>query len=219
MQLLLAITGASGAIYGIRLLELLLQNGHSVTLVASEAGRQVCLHETGVDPAEPEQLRPLAGGSIDRLAIRRPDDLFAPEASGSAAPDRMLITPCSMGTAARIAAGISGNLIERAADVMIKERRPLLLLPRETPLSTIHLQNLLSLSKLGVQIIPAMPGFYQRPETLQELVDFMVGRVLDQLGVEHRLYCRWGGGKTGELLAHFTGQAAAHPADPPLQPA
>ncbi len=192
MHILLAITGASGSVYGIRLLEELLKGGHTVTLVASTSGQQVCKYELGPDPTDKGELETYFGQPLPNLTIRKADDLFAPEASGSAAPDAMLIAPCSMGTAARIATGISGNLIERAADVMIKEKRPLILLPRETPLSTIHLQNLLELSKLGVRIVPAMPGFYHQPQTMAELVDFMVGKLLDQLGLEHSLYQRWG---------------------------
>lgn len=194
MRILLAITGASGSVYGIRLLEELLRGGHTVTLLASTSGQQVCQYELGFNPTDKGELEMYFGQPLPELTIRMVDDLFAPEASGSAAADAMLIAPCSMGTAARIATGISGNLIERAADVMIKEKRPLILLPRETPLSTIHLQNLLELSKLGVRIVPAMPGFYHQPQTMAELVDFVVGKLLDQLGQEHSLYQRWGQG-------------------------
>jgi 4-hydroxy-3-polyprenylbenzoate decarboxylase len=121
-----------------------------------------------------------------------PDDLFFSSASGSAAPDTMIIAPCSMGTLARIAAGISGNLVERSADVMLKERRPLLLVPRETPFSEIHLENMLRLARAGARIIPAMPAFYHHPENIDDLVDFVVGKVLDQIGIDNELYRRWG---------------------------
>ncbi len=192
MRILLAITGASGSIYGLRLLEELLKGGHQVTVVASESGLEVCRYETGMTLNDAEALKLRWGLPAAELVIRAVSDLWAPEASGSAAPEAMVIAPCSMGTAGRIAAGISGNLIERAADVMLKERRPLLLLPRETPFSTIHLENLLKLSQCGAQIIPAMPGFYHKPESLTELIDFVVGKLLDQLGIEHSLFKRWG---------------------------
>lgn len=192
MRILLAITGASGSIYGLRLLEELLKGGHQVTVVASESGLEVCRYETGMTLNDAEGLKLRWGLPAAELVIRAVSDLWAPEASGSAAPEAMVIAPCSMGTAGRIAAGISGNLIERAADVMLKERRPLLLLPRETPFSTIHLENLLKLSQCGAQIIPAMPGFYHKPESLTELIDFVVGKLLDQLGIEHSLFKRWG---------------------------
>ena len=192
MKILLAITGASGSMYGLRLLEELLRGGHQVTLVASESGLEVCRHETGTELNNAEQLKQQWGLPDAALTIRAATDLWAPEASGSAAPDAMLVAPCSMGTVARIAAGISGNLIERAADVMLKENRPLLLVPRETPFSSIHLENLLKLSRCGARIIPAMPGFYQKPETLDDAINFVVGKLLDQLGLEHSLFKRWG---------------------------
>lgn len=192
MKILLALTGASGSIYGLRLLEELLRVGHQVALVASQSGLEVCRYETGVDLDNSEALKQLWNLPDAPVTIRNVNDFWAPEASGSAAPDAMVIAPCSMGTAARIAAGISGNLIERGADVMLKEHRTLLLLPRETPFSTIHLENLLKLSQCGARIIPAMPAFYQKPQTLDDLVDFVVGKLLDQLGVTHSLFKRWG---------------------------
>jgi flavin prenyltransferase len=192
MKILVAITGASGSIYGLRLLEELLRIGHPVTLVASESGLEVCRYETGVELDKADTLKLHWNLPDANLTIRSVTDLWAAEASGSAAPDVMVIAPCSMGTVGRIAAGISGNLIERAADVMLKEHRPLLLLPRETPFSTIHLENLLKLSRCGVRIIPAMPAFYQKPVTLDDMVNFVVGKLLDQLGVEHTLFKRWG---------------------------
>lgn len=192
MKFLLAITGASGSIYGLRLTEELLRGGHQVTLVASQSGLEVCRFETGVTLANVELLVQHWQLPEADLTIRAADDLWAPEASGSAAPDAMIVAPCSMGTLGRIAAGISGNLIERAADVMLKESKPLLLVPRETPFSAIHLENLLKLSRCGARIIPAMPAFYQKPETVEDLVNFVVGKVLDQLGVEQHLFTRWG---------------------------
>lgn len=195
-KVFVALTGASGSVYGLRLVEQLCLSGIAVTFTASDSGTQVCREETGLDlsgdpPRAAERLYAhleVATG----LEMVHPDDMFCPAASGSAAPDAMVVAPCSMGTLARIAGGISGNLIERAADVMIKERRPLLLVPRETPLSTLHLENMLRLSRIGVQIIPAMPAFYHGPDSVIDMVDFVVGKVLDQLDVEHELYRRWG---------------------------
>jgi 4-hydroxy-3-polyprenylbenzoate decarboxylase len=192
VKFLLAITGASGSIYGLRLTEELLRSDHQVTLVASKSGREVCRFETGVILDNADSLKQRWQLPEAHLTIRVADDLWAPEASGSAAPDAMVVAPCSMGTLGRIAAGISGNLIERAADVMLKEAKPLLLVPRETPFSAIHLENLLKLSRCGARIVPAMPAFYQKPETIEDLVNFVVGKVLDQLGVEQNLFRRWG---------------------------
>lgn len=192
MKILLAITGASGAIYGLRLLEELLRGGHEVTLVASDSGLEVCRYETGIELSDAKALQQSRGLPDANLTIRKVTDLWAPEASGSAAPDSMVIAPCSMGTLGRIAAGVSSNLIERAADVMLKESRPLLILPRETPLSAIHLENMLRLSRAGARIIPAMPAFYHNPQSADDLIDFVVGKLLDQLGIEHSLFRRWG---------------------------
>lgn len=191
-----AMTGASGSVYGLRLVEQLCLNGIKVTFSASCSGTQVCREETGLDLSgdlDGAGRRLYAHLEIESgIILVHPEDLFCPAASGSAAPDAMIVAPCSMGTLARIACGVSSNLIERAADVMIKEHRPLLLVPRETPLSPIHLENMLRLSRTGVQIIPAMPAFYHRPDSVMDMVDFVVGKALDQLGVEHELYKRWG---------------------------
>ncbi len=193
----LAITGASGAVYGLRLAQELLGAGIRVSLVVSPAGRLVLGEEEGVElPPDPAGQRLILGdrfGSPELLSCYGENDFLAPLASGSAAPDAMVIAPCSMGTLGRVAAGLSGNLIERAADVTIKEGRPLILVPRETPLSVIHLENMLKLARLGVRMVPPMPGFYGHPRTVAELVDFVVGKVLDQLGLEHSLSTRWGG--------------------------
>jgi 4-hydroxy-3-polyprenylbenzoate decarboxylase len=195
-HILVAITGASGAIYGVRLTQELLHAGCPVSLLLSEPGRQVLNYETGfgwsADTAERQaQLRAhFASEMIISLDNR---DLFAAVASGSSAPDAMVICPCSMGTAGRVAAGLSESLLERAADVMLKERRPLLLVPRETPLNVIHLENLLRLARAGAIVIPAMPAFYQGPQSLDDLVAFVVGKVLDQLGIGHELFRRWQG--------------------------
>ncbi len=196
-KIVVAITGASGSVYGLRLVEELLDSDCRVTLLISNAGLQVLSYETGIEWAGSaeerlEQMRAHFGGS-DRLDHFGIEDFFAPVASGSSAPDAVVIVPCSMGTAGRIAAGLSENLIERVADVALKERRDLVMVPRETPFNQIHLENLLRLSRAGVHIVPAMPAFYHRPESINDLVDFVVGKILDALGVEHTLFQRWGG--------------------------
>ena len=190
------ITGASGSIYGLRLVEELLCAEKQVSLLLTNAGRQVLAFETGLQLAEDSQecsvqLRKYFNAD-DRLSHYDLNDFFAPVASGSSAPDAVVVCPCSMGTLGRIAAGLSDNLLERAADVALKERKKLLLVPRETPFNQLHLENLLRLSKAGAQILPAMPAFYQKPQSVEELVDFVVGKVLDSLGIEHELFTRWG---------------------------
>lgn len=195
-QIVVAITGASGSIYGVRLVEELLRAGRRVTLLASGTGLEVLKHETGIDwsgNAE-ERLQQMRAhfGAGEELVHYDEADLFAPIASGSSRPDAMVVVPCSMGSAGRITAGLSGNLIERVADVALKERFELILVPRETPFSQIHLENLLRLSKSGAHILPAMPAFYHKPQRLEDLVDFVVGKILDSLGIEHRLFVRWG---------------------------
>lgn len=198
-QIVVAITGASGSIYGLRLTEELLKAGCRVVLLLSRSGLDVLRYETGLEwegacPARKQLMRDYFGDD-KRLEHFDENDLFAPIASGSSAPAAMVIAPCSLGTAGRIAAGLSENLVERAADVVLKERRELILVPRETPLNQIHLENLLTLARAGAQILPAMPAFYHRPKTIEALVDFVVGKVLDSLGIEHELFQRWGEGK------------------------
>jgi 4-hydroxy-3-polyprenylbenzoate decarboxylase len=195
-QIVVAITGASGSIYGLRLTEELLSADCRVSLLLTKSGLDVLRYETGLEwegttSARKQLMRDYFGGSR-KLEHFDEKDLFAPVASGSSAPDAMVVAPCSMGTAGRIAAGMSENLIERAADVVLKERRDLILVPRETPLNQIHLENLLTLSRAGVHILPAMPAFYHRPKKIEELVDFVVGKILDSLGVPHKLFQRWG---------------------------
>lgn len=190
----LFITGASGAVYGLRVLEELLRDDAlEVHLSISPAAQKVLKVEHGisVDLAtfEPTALQVK---NAERAVYHAHDNVAAPPASGSFRIEAMAIVPCSMGCAAAIAHGISNDLIERAADVMIKERRPLVLVPRETPLSAIHLENLLTLAKLGVTVLPASPGFYGQPKSVAEMVDFVVARVLDHLRVENRLGPRWG---------------------------
>ncbi len=195
-RVFIALTGASGSVYGLRLAEQLCLSGIEVTFCASMSGAEVCRMETGLDLSgdlEGAERRLQAHLEVtDGVRLVHFEDLFCHAASGSAAPDAMIVIPCSMGTLARIAAGISGSLIERCADVMLKERRPLLLVPRETPLSDIHLENMLRLSRAGAKILPAMPAFYTRPESVLDMVDFVVGKALDQLGIDHDLYPRWG---------------------------
>ncbi|WP_337879086.1 flavin prenyltransferase UbiX [Rheinheimera sp.] len=200
-EMTLAFTGASGAGYGWSLLQNLLAQGVKVHLLISSAARVVFATEQNIKlPGGPEACRDFIlqqfAAPAELLAVYGKDDWFSPCASGSAAPKQMVICPCSTGTAAAIAHGLSDNLIERAADVVLKERGQLILVPRETPLSTIHLENLLSLSKAGAVVMPAAPGFYHQPKTLQDIEDFMVARILDHLGLAQQLIPRWGYGET-----------------------
>jgi len=193
----LALTGASGMPYGLRLLECLLSGGVEVGLVYSPAAQIVAKQECDLTlPSQPrEAARLLAeryGAQPGQLAVYGRDDWMAPIASGSAPADAMAVCPCTMGTLGAIANGLADNLIERAADVALKERRPLVLVPRETPLSAIHLENMARLARAGATILPPAPGFYGRPASVAELVDFVVARVLDHLGVAHALGPRWG---------------------------
>lgn len=194
--IMVALTGASGSIYGLRLVEQLCLSGHNVLFVASCSGTEVCMEETGLDLSgdlSKATERLCSHLEIDSgVTMVHPEDLFCKAASGSSAPAAMIIAPCSMGTIARIAAGISSNLIERSADVMLKEGKPLLFIPRETPLSEIHLENMLKLSRCGARIIPAMPAFYHKPRTIIDLVDFIVGKIFDQLQISHTLFKPWG---------------------------
>ncbi len=195
-KIVVGITGASGSIYGLRLIAELLAADHQVSVLLTNAGRQVTAFETGLKLAEDA---PMCQAQLqehfhctDKLRYYANDDFFAPVASGSSAPDAVVICPCSMGTAGRIAAGLSDNLLERAADVALKEQRQLVLVPRETPFNQIHLENLLRLATAGGTILPAMPGFYHHPQTLDDLVAFVVGKILDTLGVPHQLFKPWG---------------------------
>lgn len=194
----LAITGASGAQYGLRLLQTLLAADCRVALLLSRPGQLVIDMETDEKlPARTADMRRalLQRHGIedpDRLAVYGREEWTAPVASGSGAPDAMVVCPCSMGTLSSLAVGASRSLIERAGDVMLKERRKLILVPRETPLSEIHLKNMLTLTRAGAVMLPANPGFYHRPERVEELVDFVVARVLDQLGIDQTLMPRWG---------------------------
>ena len=193
----LAITGASGAQYGLRLLQCLLAADCKVYLLLSSAAEVVIRTETDLDlpqTVEHQQifLSEIFDANEDQLQLLAKDDWFSPVASGSSSPSSMVICPASGGTLSAIAHGASNNLIERAADVALKERRQLILVPREAPYSAIHLENMLKLTQLGAMIIPASPGFYMQPQTINELIDFIVARILDQLGIEQDLMPRWG---------------------------
>lgn len=193
----LAITGASGAQYGLRLLQCLLAADCKVYLMISSAAEVVIRTETDLDlprdlDAQQKMLCALYGADDDQLQLLAKDDWFAAVASGSSSPSSMVICPASGGTLSAIAHGASNNLIERAADVALKERRKLIVVPRETPYSEVHLENMLKLSRMGVAVLPASPGFYMQPETVEELVDFIVARILDQLGIAQDLMPRWG---------------------------
>ena len=196
-KITLAITGASGSAYALRLLECLLAANYQVYLLCSSAGRIVLDTELNIKlPASPDAasafLTEKYQAKTEQIIVFGKEQWFSPVASGSAAPKKMVVCPCSTGTLAAISQGMSDNLIERAADVVIKERGQLILMVRETPLSTIHLTNMLSLSQQGVTIMPAAPGFYHQPESINDLVDFMVGRVLDHLGLDQDIMPRWG---------------------------
>lgn len=193
----LALTGASGMPYGLRLLECLLQAGVQVQLLYSQAAQVVAKQEMGFElPSRPADAKAALLGRYpappEQLDVYGREEWFAPVASGSNPPDAMVVCPCSMGTLAAIAQGLADNLIERAADVALKERRKLVLVPRETPLSAIHLENMLRLARAGAVILPPNPGFYHHPENVSDLVDFVVARILDQLEVPHELMRRWG---------------------------
>jgi flavin prenyltransferase len=193
----LAFTGASGAQYGLRLLELLLKAERRVYLMLSKPAQLVIGMETDIKlpsrtPDMEQFLTQRFGAKPGQLQVFSPEQWTAPVASGSAPIAAMVICPCSMATLSAVASGASRSLIERAADVAIKEQRKLVIVPRETPFSAIHLENMLKLARLGVVILPANPGFYHRPEKLDDIVDFVVARVLDHLGVVHGLVPVWG---------------------------
>lgn len=193
----LAMTGASGAPYGIRLLQALLESGQHVQVIISDPGRMVINMETPLKlPSRTHDIQSAldahVGTHSGRLQVFGKDDWTAPLASGSNAPRACVVCPCTSGTLASIASGHSRNLIDRTADVVLKEDRKLILVPRETPLSAIHLENMLRLSRAGAVILPANPGFYNNPTRIEELVDFVVARILDHLDIEHSLLARWG---------------------------
>jgi flavin prenyltransferase len=193
----LAMTGASGAQYGLRLLECLLAADCQVYMMLSQAARTVIATETDLELPDSliEQQRLLShsyNAADGQLLLLDKQDWFSPVASGSSSPSSMVICPTSGGTLSSIACGSSKNLIERAADVALKERRQLIIVPREMPYSAIHLENMLKLTQLGAIIMPASPGFYHQPTTINDLVDFVVGRILDHLGIQQSIMPRWG---------------------------
>lgn len=195
-RVVVAWSGASGIGYGLRLVEVLLAAGVQVELVYSAVTQVVARQELDLAlPAAPEAAAALLRERFavgEALQVYGREAWFAPIASGSNAADAMVVCPCSMGTLASIAQGLAKNLIDRAADVMLKERRPLVLVPRETPLSAIHLENMLRLARAGACVLPANPGFYHRPQRVEDLIDFIVMRVCDQIGLETGLLARWG---------------------------
>lgn len=185
MRIIVGITGASGAVYGLRFIEVLKEAADcEIHAVISEHGRQVLEYECGAGAKSVLQ-------KVDFLY--EVSNISACIASGSFKSDAMVVVPCSMRTVASIANGIADNLLLRAADVMLKEGRKLVLVPRETPFNAIHLENMLKLAHLGVKILPAAPGFYHRPKSLQSLIDMMVGKICDSIGIEHNLFERWAG--------------------------
>jgi flavin prenyltransferase len=207
----LAITGASGAPYAVRLLEQLLVAGRRVQLIVSSHGLRLLRTEEDIDSVAALRERVGAESWDAHVRVFEDADRGAAPASGSARSAGMVICPCSMGTLSAIAAGSSRSLVERAADVALKERRPLLLVPRETPLSAIHLENMLRVTHAGAIVLPAAPGFYHRPARIEDLVDFVVARVLDHLGVEHALVPRWGEGESARREAREAGRGEERP--------
>ncbi len=193
----LAITGASGFQYGYRLLQVLLQQQFQVFVMVSKAAHVVAATEADIKlPAQAAKLQQeltdrLEAGP-DQIRVFGREDWMSPVASGSGSPGHMVVCPCSTGTLSAIATGASNNLIERAADVVLKERKKLILVPRETPFSTIHLENMLKLSQMGAVILPAAPGFYHKPQSIEDLVDFVVARILNHLDVEQSMMPKWG---------------------------
>lgn len=195
----LAVTGASGSQYALRLLECLVRADVEVLFLISQAAQLVVATETDLQlPPKPQALEAFLTEHYQarpgQIRVYGKQDWMSPVASGSGAPSAMVVCPCSTGTLSAIACGASNNLIERAADVALKERRQLILVPRESPYSTIHLENMLKLSRMGAVILPASPGFYHQPQSIDDLVDFVVARILNQLSIEQTLLKRWGEG-------------------------
>jgi flavin prenyltransferase len=191
-RVLIGVTGASGSLYASRLLDTLIDKVERVYLVFTDSGQKVARYELG----KSDTLSRMLDGSLteaerNKIRLFANDDLFAPCASGTSVPDAVVVVPCSMGTMARIATGVSGNLLERSADVALKQRQKLIICPRETPFNLIHLRNMTTLAEAGAEILPLMPGFYQKPESIEDLVDFCVGKICEQIAVPHGLYKPW----------------------------
>ncbi len=191
---IVGISGASGACYGIRLIQCLLEEGIHVHGIITDAGWRVLREEHDWDASHREQtLQTHFGGRRGQFTYYASANIGARIASGSFHTAGMVVVPCSMGTLGALAHGLSDQLIERAADVIMKQKRTLIIVPRETPVHALHLQNMLTLAQMGVHIVPASPGFYHRPATMEELIDFLVGKILDVMGLPNALYTRWGG--------------------------
>jgi len=188
-NIVIGITGASGSIYAIRLIEELLKNNINIYVICTETGRKVVKFETGINI---DEWIGSLNKTFNTIHLEDINNLFSSVASGSFKFDSMLILPCSMGTLAEISNGLAKNLLCRAADVALKEHRRLIIVPRETPFNAIHLENMLKLSRLGVTILPAMPAFYHKPETIEDLINFVVGKILDSLSIENTLFTKWG---------------------------
>lgn len=186
----IGITGASGSIYGVRLIQELTIRRHHVDIVITQAGKKVIAEELGIKSIR-ELEKKFFSKYKDRIKIWENDDFEAPFMSGSNAPKAVVVIPCSVGKLAAIANGISSNLLERIADVALKEKRQMILVVRETPLSLIHLENMVKVARAGAQILPAMPAFYHNPKTIDDMVNFIVGKVLNLLGIEHNLFKGW----------------------------
>lgn len=190
---IIGITGASGSIYGVTLTHYLLRNNYTVHLVITDAGWRVLHDELGWNASKrSETISEQFAGYESNFKFHPIQDIGASIASGSYRVDGMVIVPCSMGSLAAVANGFSNNLLQRAADVMLKEDRKLIIVPRETPLSAIHLENMLKLARFGVTIAPAMPAFYHKPDHIDDIVNFMVGKTLDSMGIDNQVYSRWG---------------------------
>ncbi|ASP38633.1 aromatic acid decarboxylase [Bacterioplanes sanyensis] len=197
MRVCVAITGASGSLYALRLMQALIHAGVDVDVIVSKAAQLVFATETplslpGKPQAQAQVFRQQLQATEQQLRVFAREDWMAPWASGSGQPGPVVVCPCSTGTLSAIATGASNNLIERAADVALKERRQLILVPRETPYSEIHLQNMLNLTRMGAVILPASPGFYHQPDSINDLIDFVVARILNQLNISHQLMPAWG---------------------------